>query len=96
MPDTAALNIINLNIVSIQVEIMSCKTNKGQKTHTVAEGCTNRDTDGIIKQEANGQNGQNHSNKSINYFYSSKNTDADKRKSSAMTQKIHDTFWQHF
>ena len=63
-----------------------------QETHAVVEGCTNRDTGGIIKQEANSQNGQNHSNKSINYFFSSKNTDADKRKSSAMTQKIHDTF----
>ena len=70
MPDMAVLNIINLNIDSIQVEIMSCKTNGGQQTHAVAEGCTNRDTGGIIKQEANGQNGQNHSNKSINYFYS--------------------------
>ena len=72
MPDMAVLNIINLNIDSMQVEIMSCKTNREQQTHTVAEGCTNRDTGGITKQEANGQNGQNHSNKSINYFYSSK------------------------
>ena len=75
---------------------MSCKTNRGQLTHAVVEGCTNRDTGRIIKQEANGQNCQNHSNKSINYFYSSKNTDADKRKISAMTQKIHDTFGDIF
>ena len=47
MPDTAVLNIINLNIDSIQVEIMKYKTNKGQETHTVVEGCTNRDT-GVI------------------------------------------------
>ena len=72
MPDIAVLNIIYLNIDSIQAKIMSCKTNRGQQTHAVAEGCTNRDTGGIIKQEANGHNGQNHSNKSINYFYSSK------------------------
>ena len=68
MPDVAVLDIINLNIDSIQVEITSCKTNRGQQTHAVAEGCTNRDTGGIIKQEANSQNAQNHSNKSINYF----------------------------
>ena len=87
MPDTAALNIINLNIDSIQAEIMSGKTNRGQETHTIAEGCTNRNTAGIIKQDANGQNGQNQSDKSINYFYSSENTDADRRKSDIMTQK---------
>ena len=34
---------------------MSCKTNRGQETHTVAEDHTNRDTAGIIKQEANGK-----------------------------------------
>ena len=96
VPEMAVLNIINLNIDSIQAEIMSCKTNRGQQTHAVVEGCTNRDTGGIIKQEANSQNGQTHTNKSINYFYSSKNSDADKRKSSAMTQKIHDTFGNVF
>ena len=75
---------------------MNCKTNKGQETHAVEEGCTNRDSGVIIKQDANGQNGQNHSGKSINYFYSSKDTDTDKRKSSTMTQKIHDTFGNAF
>ena len=56
------------------------------------EGCTNRDTGVITTQDANSQNNQNNSNKSINYFYSSHNADADKRKSSAMMQKIHKTF----
>ena len=37
MPDTAALNIINLNIDSIQAEIASCKTNREQEMYTVAE-----------------------------------------------------------
>ena len=46
----------------------------------------------ITKQGANGQNDQNNSNKSINYFYSSNNIDADKRKGSAIMQKIHETF----
>ena len=96
MPDTAVLNIINLNIVSIQAEIAEYKTNRGQETHAVAEGCTNMDAGVITKQDANGQNNQHKSNKSINYFYSSDNIDADKRKSSAMMQKIHETFGNIF
>ena len=96
MPDTAVLNISNLHIDSIQVEIMKCKTNRGQETHDVPEGCTNRDTEVITKQDANGQNNLNNSNKSINYFQSSKDTDADKRKSSIMTQKTHKTFGNIF
>ena len=87
MPHTAALTIISLNIDSIQAEIMSNKTKRGQETHTIAESCTNRNTVGVIKQDANGQNGQNKSNKSINYFYSSANKEADTRESDAMTQK---------
>ena len=31
MPDTAALKIINLNIDSVQVEVVECKTNIGRK-----------------------------------------------------------------
>ena len=42
MPNTVALNIINLNIDSIQKEIRNCKTNRGQETHAVAEECTNK------------------------------------------------------
>ena len=71
---------------------MNCKTNREQEAHTVVEGCTNRDTVGVSKQEANRQNGQNQSNKLIKYFYSLENTEADRRKSNAMTQKIHNTF----
>ena len=96
MPDTAVLNIINLNIDSIQVEIMSGKINSRQETHIIAEGCTNRNTACVIKQDANGQNGQNQSNKSINYFYSSEYTEADRRKSDIMTQQIHNTFGNGF
>ena len=53
MPDTAALNIINLNIESIQAEITKCKTNRGQETHAVVEGCTNNDAGVITKQDTN-------------------------------------------
>ena len=49
MPDTAVLNIINLNIDSIQKEIRNCKTNRGQDMHAVDEDCTNRDTHNAIK-----------------------------------------------
>ena len=68
MLDTAVHYILNLNIDSIQAEITKCKTNKGQETHAVAEGCTNRNTGVINKPDANGQNDQNNSNKSIFIF----------------------------
>ena len=56
IPGTAVLNIINLNIDSIQAKITKCKTNRGQEMHAVMEGCTNRDTDVITKQDTNSQN----------------------------------------
>ena len=96
MPDTTELNIINLNIDSIQAEIMSGKTNRGEETHTIAEDCTDRNTAGVIKQDANSKNGKNQSNKSINYFYSTENTEVDRRKSDVMTQNIHNTFGDVF
>ena len=99
MPDTAALNIFNLNIDSIQVEIASCKTNREQEMHAMAEGCTNMDAEEINKQDANSQNNQNisnNSNNSVNYFFSSSNIMADKRQSSKMTQKIHGRFGNVF
>ena len=93
MPDTAALKLININIESIQVEMPECKTNIEQETHVGEKGCANTDADSKTKQGANGQNGQDSANKSINYFFSSSNVDADKRKSSEMMETIHNTFW---
>ena len=87
MPDMVVLNIINLNIDSIQKEIRDCKTNKGQETHPNTEDCTNKGTHSAAKQDSNSQ--QHQANKLINYFYLSNNTDADKSKSKAMTQRIH-------
>ena len=52
--------------------------------------------DAINKQDANGQKDQKPANKLINYFFSSNNTDADERKSSEMTQKIHNRFGDVF
>ena len=37
MPDTLALNLIILNIDSIQTLAVECKTNKEQETHTSIE-----------------------------------------------------------
>ena len=96
MPDTAALNIINLNIASIQAEIASCKTNREQEMYAVAEGCTNTDAGAINKQDTNSQNVQNNSHNSINYFFSSSNIMADKRQSLRMTQGIHNRFGNIF
>ena len=96
MPDTAGLNIINLNIDLIQKEMRNCKTNVGQEMHAAAEGCTNRDTHSAIKQDNNGQQHQSQANKLINYFYSSSNKDADKSKSNTMTHRIHENFGDMF
>ena len=68
------------------------KTSTEQESHVVKEGCTNTDADSKTKQGANSQNGQINANKQINYFFSSSNVDADRRKSSDMMQKIHNTF----
>ena len=87
MPDTAALKLININIDSKQAE---CKTNIEKELHVVEKGCANTDADLKTKQGANSQNGHNNANKTINYFFSSSNIDADnidadKRKSSKLT-----------
>ena len=80
MPDTAALKITNPNIDSIQVEVAECKTNTKQEMHMVAKACANTDAGVKTKQDANGQYGQNNTNISINYLFSSSNVDEDKRK----------------
>ena len=94
IPGMAVLNIINLNIDSIQKEIRDFKTNRGQEMHTDTEDCTKKDAHSAAKQYGNGQ--QHQANKLINYFYSSKNTDADKSKSNAMTQRIHEMYGKVF
>ena len=107
MPGTAALNLINLNIDSIQTLAAECKTNKEQETHIGIEACTNtnttRDEDSKnnnvsidIKQDTNSHNHPGDMHISINYFYSSNNVDADKRSSITMMQRIHTRLWQCF
>ena len=58
MPDTAALNIINLNIDSIQKEIRECKTNRGQEMQADAKDCTNKAAHSAAKQDGNSQQHQ--------------------------------------
>ena len=92
MPDTAALKLININIDSIQAEMAERKTNIEQETQVWEKSCANTYANSKTKQGISGQNGQNNANKSINYFFSSSNVVADKRKSSKMMQQIHNTF----
>ena len=107
MPDTVALNIVNLNIDSIQAVTLECKTNRGQETHTGIENCTNKGATGhkgcknnntgiVNKQGTNSQSDPSNQNMSINYFYSLNNVDADKRSSSTMMQNIHMRFGDIF
>ena len=44
MPDTTVLNLIKINIDSIQTVAAECKTNKEQETHTGIVACTNTST----------------------------------------------------
>ena len=55
--------------------------------HADTEDCTNKDAHSTAKQDGNGQ--QHQTNKLINYFYSSINTDADKSKSAAMIHEVY-------
>ena len=104
IPDTAALKLINIDVDSVQAEVAECKTNTydmgvsniKQETHTVDKGCANTDTYSKIKQNTNGQSCQDNANKITNYFFSSPNVEADKRKSIELMWEVHDTFGDAF
>ena len=107
MPDTAVLNLINLNIDSIQTLTAECKTNKEQETHTGVkaytntnttrdEDCKNNNVSIDNKQDTNGHNHPGNKHISINYFHSLNNVDADKGSSIAMMQRIHTRFGDIF
>ena len=68
--------------------------NRGQEMHVDTEDCINKDAHSAAKQDGNGQ--QHQTNELINYFYSSNNTYADKSKSAAMTQRIHEMYGEVF
>ena len=92
VPDTAALNIINVNIDSIETACMqkeNCNTNMGdaktsntkQETHGAKESCINTDEDLKNANNVNGSEGNTNTNILTNYFLSSPNIEVDKRKS---------------
>ena len=107
IPDTVALNLINLNIDSIQTVATECKTIKKQETHTGIVACTNTSTtrgegaknnrvNGDSKQNTNGHSHRGDKHISINYFHLSNNIDADKRSSITMMQKLYARFGNVF
>ena len=67
-----------------------------QEMHGVEKSCANMDTESQTKQGANSQNSQNNVNEITNYFFSSQNVQADKRKSIDLTPEIHNTFGDVF
>ena len=89
MPGTAALNIINVSIDSIEAASMqneNCNTNVSdakkpntkQETHVAKESCTNMDEDLKITNNINGSNNNISINTLTNYFLSSPNMEVDK------------------
>ena len=99
MPDTAALNIINVNIDSLEAEDTqkeNCNTNiddakisnAKQETHGAGEYCTS--TDGSFKNTNNnsGPADNTNANTLTNYFLSCPNIETDKRKSTELTQCV--------
>ena len=98
MPDTAALNIIDVNIDSIETACMqkeNCNTNMSdiktsntkQEAHGTKESCRNTDDDLKNANNANGLDSNTNINTQTNYFLSSPNIEVDKRKSIELTQK---------
>ena len=96
MSDMASLEIIKINIDSIQAERSECKANNKQEAQTDTASCTNMRRSAINKQDTNIQRQQDTPINTINYFTSSTNTDPDKRKSSEMMQIIHNKFGDVF
>ena len=89
MPDTAALKIININIDSIQAEEEKCNTNIGnagksnrtQEEHVGEKACTNMKADSNVDTNINSYIANTNLNSLTNYFFSSPNVEADRRKS---------------
>ena len=104
MPDTAALKIININIDSIQAEEEGCNTNIGnagesnttQEVPVAEKSCTNMKADSKVDNNINGHNAKTNVNSLTNYFFSSPNVEADKRKSIKLMQGIHKVFGNVF
>ena len=100
MPDTAALQIININTDSIQAMKEECNTNihdakesnTHQEVHGVEKSSTNMEADLKVDSNVNSHYNSTNVNTLINYFLSSPNVQADKRKSIELTQSVHNIF----
>ena len=88
MPDRVALKIINIDTDSIQAVKEDCNTNIGntkessttQGVHVVEKSCTNMYTDSKVDKNVNVHNDITNVNTLTDYFLSSPNVEADKRK----------------
>ena len=88
MPDTAVLNIINVNIDFIEAagtkkenfntNISNAKTsNVKQETYGAKESCTNTDEDLKNSNNVNGLDSNTNTDRLTNYFLSSPNIEID-------------------
>ena len=92
MLDTASLKISNINIDSIQTVEEKSNTNIGdagesnttEEAPMVQNSCTNMKADSKVNNNINGHNTKTNVNSLTNYFFSSPNVEADKRKSTAL------------
>ena len=98
LSDTAALNVINVNIDSIEAEgtqkencntnISDAKTsNIKQETHGAKKSCTNTDVDLKNTNSVNGLDSNTNTNTLTNYFLSSRNIEIDEMKSTKLNKK---------
>ena len=82
----------------------SCNTNIGnagesnttQEAPVVEESCTNMKADSKVNNSVNSHNTNTKVNNLTNYFFSSPNVEADKRKSIKLMQRIHNVFGNVF
>ena len=95
MPDTAAFKIININVDSIQ-SAKEEHTNTTQEVHVVEKSCTNMDADSRVNNNVNSHNDNTNVKTITNYFLSSTNVEADKRKSTKLMQRVNNVFGNVF
>ena len=103
MPDTDALQIININIDSIDAEGVgnsqwnintgaTQESNTKQETHGPAKCCANTDSISKSTNNSNKSTVDTNTNKPTKYFLSGPSCETDKRKSTELTQQIHKEF----
>ena len=68
------------------------KSNTTQEVPVVEKSCTNMKADSKVNNNINSNNTKTNVNNLTNYFFSSLNVEADKRKSKKLMQRIHKVF----